>query len=117
MCALPFIHAMFNIFFLAGNICYNVKQIREANQSPWIILLAVLTNPWSKRFTMEIIVHIYGATITLGIWQHQEMGKGLVSTEMICNVDWYSKTFEKCKIKHLLMDDVPLTKNIEGRFS
>jgi len=57
---------MFNIFFLAGNINYNVKPISEANQSPWFILLTAFRIPWSERFTKEIIVHIYGATITLG---------------------------------------------------
>ena len=39
LCSLPFIHAMFNIFFLAKNIYYNVNQIREANQSHWIIII------------------------------------------------------------------------------
>jgi len=37
---------------------------------------------------------MYGATITLGIWQYQEIGKGLISTETIRHVDWYIKTFE-----------------------
>jgi len=58
------------------------------------ILLTVFRNSWSKPFTKEIIVHMYGATITLGIWQYQEIGKGLISTETIRHVDWYIKTFE-----------------------